>query len=671
MIEHNWLLPQGLPFSVLEHEHIYQVQTYFNLLYSAKTFDTFYKTAVYLRDNINEYIFVYVTTVAIYHRADTQGIIVPPLYEIFPSFFNNAEIMTTAQRITTHGKHWVEHYPSTYVWDNNVVVRWNSSVWPYYSKEMPVSYFTHDYVLNNYYYNIHALYPPWLGNEVVPLIKDHRGEWFWFIHKQILARYYMERLSNGLGEIPELGLDIVKQGYSSGLAYHNGIPYPVRPNYLYLQQPWLVHKIDQIVDYERRMYDVIDSGLYVTPAGKYVNVHHPEAIDVIGRLIEANVDSPNKKYYKDFISVWKNLLGNSNVHEPIYWKGIPLVLPSALEHYQTALRDPAFYMIWKRVLHMFTLWQEKLPYYTKEDLYFPGVKVDNVVVDKLVTYFDDYLMDITNAVILTEDELKKTTSDMKLFVRKRRLNHQPFKVTRSMFSLTKAADCVVRFFLAPKYDNVGRLIDINMNRLNFVELDSFLYKLTTGQNVIIRNSYDMHNLVRDRVMTRDLWKKVDTVTDFRDLLVKDLRNYHTGFPTRPLLPKGIVGGMKMMLYVIVTPLKLVDNVELNILDTNRKDFVKDFRSTVLLDKRPLGFPFDRRIDVVKFFTPNMKFVDVIVFHKKQVCDMKTRWNRYVLKNYYMVDKTYIDNTFFVDADIHMKNVVDRVDQVDVNVFDSY
>ncbi|MBR0637435.1 hypothetical protein HF694_18765, partial [Bacillus safensis] len=97
---------------------------------------------------------------------------------------------------------------------------------------------------------------------------------------------------------------------------HNGIPYPVRPNYLYLQQPWFVHTINQIVDFERRIHEVIDSGYYIAPSGEHVNINHPEAIDVIGRLIEANVDSPNNMYYKDFISVWKNLLGNSNVYEP-------------------------------------------------------------------------------------------------------------------------------------------------------------------------------------------------------------------------------------------------------------------------------------------------------------------------------------------------------------------
>lgn len=308
------------------------------------------------------------------------------------------------------------------------------------------------------------------------------------------------------------------------------------------------------------------------------------------------------------------------------------VIPSILDSYQTTLRDPVFYQLQKRLVNLVVLFKKRLPCYTTEELYFPEVIINKVLVDKLVTYFDDYLLDISNAVVLAEAELKKTKSDMEIFTRKRRLNHQPFKVTLDVDS-DKTTDSVVKIFWGPKYDHLNRLIDINTNRLNFVELDSFIYKLVTGKNTIVRNSIDMHKLVHNRLMTRDLIKKLETITDIKDLLIKDLRNVNTGFPSRLLLPKGRVGGFNIMLYVIVCPLRLIDNVDSNILDTTRKDFVVDFRSTVLLEKIPLGFPLDRYINTAEFFTPNMKFVDVILFHKQQACDMKTRWNKYVLRDY--------------------------------------
>lgn len=312
------------------------------------------------------------------------------------------------------------------------------------------------------------------------------------------------------------------------------------------------------------------------------------------------------------------------------------------------------------------MFKKRLPCYTKEELYFPGVKIDNVFVDKLFTYFDDYLMDMTNAVTLNEEELKKGSSNMAFFVRKRRLNHQPFKVSLEVLS-DKAVDCVVRIFLGPKEDSFGRLIDINNNRLNFVEIDSFVYKLNTGKNTIVRKSGEMHNLVPDRIMTRDFWKKVESITDMGELFFKDMKNSFTGFPTRLLLPKGSTTGLPMMVYVVVSPLKLVDNVDMSsVLDPSMKNFSVDFRSTVLLDKMPLGFPLDRYIDVANFFTPNMKFVDVMIFHKKQTCDMKLRWDKWVLKDYNMANKIPIESgTYIVDTDLNLSSKVEG----NANVFD--
>lgn len=259
-LHENGLLPRAVPFTILLPEHRFEAVTLFNVLYSAKDYTIFYKTAAYMREHINEGIFVYVLTAAILHREDTQGIVVPPIYEIFPSYFHNGEIITTAQRINTHGK--IEA-------NRDSVIRWNETVWPYFNHDNVLSYYTRDHELNTYYYNYHLAYPFWLGGETCPLVKDRRGEWWWFMHKQIVTRYYMERLSNGLGEISELGLDVVQEGYVSGLIYHNGIPYPVRPNHYHLDQPHLVDELTKISDYERRIRDAIESGYVVNVSKKW------------------------------------------------------------------------------------------------------------------------------------------------------------------------------------------------------------------------------------------------------------------------------------------------------------------------------------------------------------------------------------------------------------------
>ncbi|KAJ8715012.1 hypothetical protein PYW08_004993 [Mythimna loreyi] len=663
------VLPRGEIFTLHIDRQLKEVVTMFHMLYYAKDFTTFIKTACWMRLNLNEGMFVYALTVAVRHRDDCKGIILPPPYEIYPYYFVRADVIQKAYLLKMKkgllDLKLCDFYgikktdKDVYIIDENI---YDKRV--YLCDEDKLRYFTEDIDLNTYYYYFHVDYPFWMKDRFMDKLKMRRFELTIYMYQQILARYYLERLSNGLGRIKEFSWHkTIKKGYWPWLKMHNGVEFPVRFDNYVIAHDYNRDVIRLCDEYEKIIRAAIIKG-YIEINGLRLELTKTEDIEVLGKLIfgkidKLDIDRTVVDSYRYLLIVMKAALGLNTFHSDKYF-----VVPSILDTYQTALRDPVFYMLQKRIIDLVCLFKLRLPSYTKEDLFFSGVKIDNVVVDKLVTYFDDYLMDMTNAVYLTEDELKKTKTDMKFLVRKRRLNHEPFKVTVDVLS-DKTVDCVVRVFLGPKKDHMRRLIDININRLNFVELDTFLYKLTTGKNTIVRNSYDMHNLVRDRMMTRDLMKKVESITDMRDFLVKDLRNYHTGFPTRLLLPKGWVGGLDMMLYVIITPLRLVDNVDINVLDVNRKDFMVDFRSTVLLDKMPLGFPFDRRIDIGEFFTPNMKFVDVKIFHKKLTCDMKTRWNRWVLKNYDRVEWTHLEaDTYFVDTDLNRK-VYRNEDLIDV------
>lgn len=261
--KHNWLLPFSVPFSIQNPIHQFEAVLLFNVLYSAKDYDTFYKSAVYVKDRVNQDLFIYVLNTLNIHRSDLKKCIIPPIYECLPEYFNNGEILTTAQRIGVHGARMIQYYPSTYKWDNSIVIRWNATTWPYNCRSNPISYFLNDYGLMAHYYYSHLTFPNWLGDKVVPITKDRRGEWFWFIHKQLLSRYYMERLSNGLGEIGELDDNVVHEGYNSGYMYHNGIPYPVRPNHFHLDQPEYMEELERIKDYERRIRDAIERGYII------------------------------------------------------------------------------------------------------------------------------------------------------------------------------------------------------------------------------------------------------------------------------------------------------------------------------------------------------------------------------------------------------------------------
>ncbi|KAM3965838.1 acidic juvenile hormone-suppressible protein 1 [Aphomia sociella] len=610
MLTHKTILPRNVPFTILDPMHRYQVTTLFHLLYSAKTYSTFYKTAVYLREHINEYQFIYVLSVAIIHRPDTQDIRIPPIYDVFPSYFHNSEVMTTAQRITTHGHRMIEDYPSTYIWDDSVVIRLNETVWPYlHTKYGLVSYLTHDPTLNAMYYNNKLAFPTWLRGETCGL-KEKRGELFWFRHKQILSRYYMARLVAGLGEIPDLGFNEVEEGYTSSLLYHNGISFPVRPDHFVLQhQSWLSDEIEEIEIYESRIRDVIDKGFYITNTGEHVSVTSPDSIDVLGRLIEANVDSPNVRYYKDFISMWKKVLGNSITHEPVYRNGVPLVVPSVLEHYETALRDPAFYMITKRVFNLFNLWHEHLPLYTKEELTVPSVKIEKVEVDKLLTYFEYTYYNVTNHLHLTEFESNNIFNTKSVLVQRPRLNHKVFTVRVNVNSDVEK-HVIVRFFLAPKYDSYGDEIPLHMNSHNMFLLDVFDYTLKSGENLITRVSTD-NVLVTDECDSASvLFEKVDSALHGHGQYTLNMKQNILKIPRHLLLPKGLVSGMPFVLMVHLTEYHAPNDVHVSeggfgVLDGNTR-----------LTSDPIGFPVDRPLYQWQIAgVDNIYLQDVHIYHK--------------------------------------------------------
>jgi hypothetical protein len=105
---------------------------------------------------------------------------------------------------------------------------------------------------------------------------------------------------------------------------------------------------------------------------------------------------------------------------------------------------------------------------------FPGVTIDSVDIDKLITYFDYFDIDLDNVVSV------KTQEDGQFIdyrARHTRLNHKPFTYKIDVTS-DKTTDVYVRVFLGPKYDHLGRELNINDRRHYFVELDRFPYKGT-------------------------------------------------------------------------------------------------------------------------------------------------------------------------------------------------
>ncbi|KAL0830261.1 hypothetical protein ABMA28_002467 [Loxostege sticticalis] len=608
------MLPRGEVFVHTNEKHLVEAIKVFRLMFFAKDFDVFLRTACWLRERINGGMFVYALTVAVFHRQDCHGIVLPAPYEIYPYFFVDDHIINKAfmVKMTKAGLDPViKDYYGIKVTDNNIVViDWRKGVRHTLTEHDKVNYFTEDIDLNTYMYYLHMNYPYWMSDDIYNVNKERRGEIQMYATMQLLARLRLERLGHKMCDIKMLMWnEPLKDGYWPKIRMHNGEHMPVRQNHKLLITKDNVKDKILVDDIERIIREGILKGKIELRDGTTLMLKKPEDIEILARLLLGGIGMKHDHAKVIHVTnLFKRMLTYSHYNLDKY-----TYVPTTFDMYTTCLRDPVFWKLMKRISDMFVLFKKLLPRYTREELDFPGVKIERITTDKMVTFMDEYDVDITNAVYLDKTEMQKKKSDMVYVARMRRLNHHPFKVTVDVVS-DKAVDAVVRVFIGPKYDCMGRLLNLHDIRHDMVEIDSFMYKLDTGKNTIVRDSIDMHGVIEQRPWTRRI---LDRSMETTGMGVKMVDSWwyksRMGFPHRLLLPLGTRGGLHLQMFVIVTPVRM--GLILPTLDVTIMKERHACRWTTCIDTMPLGFPFDREIDETHFFTKNMKFTDIRIFRK--------------------------------------------------------
>lgn len=237
-----------------------------------------------------------------------------------------------------------------------------------------------------------------------------------------------------------------------------------------------------------------------------------------------------------------------------------------------------------------------VPTYTREEIYFPGVEIQNIDVKKIMTMFDYFQFDVTDA-------LQPTISNAAFQVKigQTRLNHKPFVVKLNVSSLVTHKG-YVKIFLGPKIAP-GELAT---KKDSFVLLDCFEYKFKIGTNVISRSSQEMMNTSEDFALLRTLRKKVEDAEFGLNALPLNPIESITGFPSRLILPKGTPEGLPLQIFVLVAPFTKSTKSGSIILPST------EFNAAILSP----GFPFDTDIvDSMLFNLPNAMLKDFIVTHK--------------------------------------------------------
>ncbi|XP_013199363.2 arylphorin [Amyelois transitella] len=592
-------LPKYSAFSIFYERQREEAVIFYELFYSAKDFDTLYKTAAYVRVHFNDYQFLYAFYAAIIQRPDTNGIVLPAPYELWPEFFVNMETIFKMYRVDM--QEGIVNAESGYyygIWkaENNYYFYYNySDPLVYQNQEHRLTYLTEDIGWNSYYYYFHNLMPFWAkGEDFIGIFKERRGEFYYYFYQQLLSRYYLERLSNGLGEIPEFSwYQPLHASYYPALTSCAAYPFVQRPNYYYLGSEENVDYIQFLDAHEKGFVQYLQTGQFKA-FKQEVDFRNSKSINFVGNYWQGNPDLYDKydhfNYERSYEVIARRLLGAAPQISDVY-----KFVPSALDFYQTSLRDPAFYQLYNKIISYIVEYKEWLEPYGQEVLHYAGVRVNDMKVDNLTTYFEYYDFNATNTVYLTEQQ--QQTGYSSFIVRQPRLNHEPFSVTIDVKSDVEA-EAVFKIFVGPKYDGEGRLLSLEDNWMNFVELDWFTHKLTSGQNKVERNSEDFFFFKEDSVSLGKIYELLG-----QGQVPESMAVDYDSLPRRLMLPRGTPGGFPVQFFVFVYPYQALS-----------KDL--EPMKNIIIDNKPLGYPFDRPVQVPYFFLqPNMYFEDVSIYHK--------------------------------------------------------
>jgi tyrosinase len=174
-------------FSLFLENHILIASKLIDVLMAPKTIEDLMSLASYIRDRINPYLFQYAFSVVIAHRADTKDLNIPSFLETMPDQFIDPKVVPElAVRAANFDPNLNEPFkvPRQFTASGR-------------EEEQVMAYFREDIGVNLHHWHWHLVYPT-SSTQISIVNKDRRGELFYYMHAQLISRYNVERMCNGL-----------------------------------------------------------------------------------------------------------------------------------------------------------------------------------------------------------------------------------------------------------------------------------------------------------------------------------------------------------------------------------------------------------------------------------------------------------------------------------------
>lgn len=602
-----------------------------DLLLSAKDLDTFLGLCVYIRHRLNPMLFQYCYAVALLHRPETRGNWVPPVVEIFPTYFVEPSVFRKMRKSVE-----LQHKTKPVKIERNFTASDREF-------EQRLAYFREDIGVNMHHWHWHLVYPTSGSRKTVD--KDRRGELFYYMHQQILARYNAERFSNKLAKtLPLSNLrEPIAEGYFPKL--FNSISdrtYPGRCRNQILQDVNRENATIDIADLERwcdRILAAIDQRYVVNPEGEQRKLDEVSGIDLLGNIIEQSDLSINPQYYGKLHNMGHDLIACA--HDP---DNRHKEESGVMGHNMTAMRDPIFYRWHTFINNIFNKFKILLPPYCKKQLDYAGINFRSFVVrsstlnepNQFETFWQNSEVDLAAGLDFT--------ADTGLYASYTHLQHAPFEyqfVVENTSEQMKRGTC--RIFLCPQLDERGKRLTLEEQRLLAIEMDKFTVRLSPGRNQFKRLSVESSvTIAIERTFGRTTNK--DELSVRAPELSNRLHFCGCGWPHNMLLPKGKVRGMHFDLFAMISnyaddavqqqpqwrskchSCEIISNEVADENETLCNDDAASYcglRDKLYPDKRTMGFPFDRRLpadnlnELVQLYQ-NMHSIDVVINFKDEV-----------------------------------------------------
>ncbi|XP_050525328.1 phenoloxidase 2-like isoform X1 [Daktulosphaira vitifoliae] len=606
-------LDKNTPFTLFNPMHCSMSSRLITVFMETKSTDELMSLAVYCREKMNPFMFVYALSVVMLHKPETRSIQLPSHAEMFPGLYVDPTVLSRAREeaaaVPTGNRIPIE-IPRDYTASDLDI-------------EHRLQYFREDIGVNLHHWHWHLVYPFDGPRNIVE--KDRRGELFYYMHQQIIARYNFERLSNRMNRVvPYTNLrEPILEGYFPKLdtVVGNRV-WPSRSantrlSNLNRETDQVRFNLEDLELWRDELFKAIHSGFITDTNNQQVRLTEMEGIDILGNLIEASILSRNPNIYGSF---------HNNGHLAIAYSHDPdnryLENYSVMGDSTTAMRDPVFYRWHAYINHIFTEFKAVIPRYTIQNLSFDNVRVTSVEVasgnslarNEFATYWQQSDIDLTRGL----DFVPRGS----VYARFTHLQHASFTYRIVVENNGNQRVGTVRIFIAPKFDERGQPIRFNDQRQLFVELDKFSYELRRGRNEIERRSIDSSVTIPFETTYRNL----NSNRPAANTASEGVFNFcGCGWPQNMLIAKGTPEGMPCELFVMVSN-GANDQVE----NSGRGNLTCDDASSYCgvlnaryPDARSMGYPFDRPgregvVSLRQFLTPNMIVQDVIIRFSNRV-----------------------------------------------------